>query len=542
MTAVIEPADVVEPVEPAEPDTSAEHGEPGGPSAAPNRWLALAYGRLPLIAIMALQVILAYQLSNTAFEDESLYLYAGHREVALLLHGTPTYDTYPSYFSGAPFLYPVVVAWFDTMWGLEGARAFSLVMMLATTGLVWTVTRRLYGPAAAVFAAAVFATSAPTLFLSRFATYDAMTIFLLAVALWIVVRTAKAPIISVLLAAPVLALAVAVKYAALLYVPSIIAVAVLAVPVSRGSVTGSVRLLWIRAASRGAALGAAVFAFLAVALASVSQDMRTGITSTTTNRDLGSDPFSAIFQLSVVWCGWVFVLAVAGACFEWLRRKRRGAQRGARTSLAAVLAGSALLATAYQAHIQKMQSLHKHLGFGLMLAAPAAGLGIAALSRMGSRDVRKRIPGLAMGICVVLAFYAGHAVRPLYYGWPDSAAMVDTLRPLVHDGNERYLAEENEVPRYYLRDKTEPSEWFTTFFFQYTLKNGQSVSGLPAYQAAIADRYFNLVVLDHGPTAALDVDLDKALKSSGAYTLIASVPGATAHGPQTYEIWQATKA
>lgn len=509
---------------------------PPAPAEAPglrtgpfgDRLTAFLRGRGPLALILLIQIVLAYQLSNTAFEDESLYLYAGHRELALELHGTPTYDSYPSYFSGAPFLYPIIVAGLDTLGGLEAARALSLVCLLATTGIIWTLTRRLYGRAASILASALFATSAPTLFLSRFATYDAMTILLLAFAFWIVVRTAERSVFVVLAAAPVLAFAVAVKYAALLYVPTVIAVAGLSEPAHTGR-----REAWRRGLFRALILTAAVAALLAAAYASLSPAMKLGITQTTTNRDTGGDPVSAIVRLSMVWCGWVFVLAVAGTVFEAVRRRER-----ARVLLAATLAGTALLATLYQAHLHKMQSLHKHLGFGLMFAAPVAGLAIAGLARLQHRDVRRRVPGLALGILGVLALYAGHAVTPLYNGWPNSSAMIDVVRPLVHDGHERYLAEENEVPRYYLRDKTQPYEWFTTFFFSYTTKDGRGLTGVDAYQAALRDHYFNLVILDHGPTSDLDDHLDQTLKAPGSgYRLVAAVPGRTSHGPQIFEVW-----
>ncbi len=50
--------------------------------------------RLILLAILTLQAVLSLRLRNTAFEDESLYLYAGHMELQHLLHGAALQDQY----------------------------------------------------------------------------------------------------------------------------------------------------------------------------------------------------------------------------------------------------------------------------------------------------------------------------------------------------------------------------------------------------------------------------------------------------------------
>ena len=60
-----------------------------------------------LLVILAVQAVLTLRMNNTAFEDEALYLYSGHLEIAHWLHGTPLQGNYASYFSGAPVLYPV---------------------------------------------------------------------------------------------------------------------------------------------------------------------------------------------------------------------------------------------------------------------------------------------------------------------------------------------------------------------------------------------------------------------------------------------------
>ena len=94
-----------------------------------------------------------------------------------MLHGTPI-PPFPSYFSGAPVIYPPMAALADSAGGLAAARILSLVFMLGATALLWDATRRLLGRRAAFFAAALFAVLGPTLHLGSFATYDAMSMFL----------------------------------------------------------------------------------------------------------------------------------------------------------------------------------------------------------------------------------------------------------------------------------------------------------------------------------------------------------------------------
>src|ERR1700728_3089828 len=61
--------------------------------------------RWPLLTVLGVQAALSLKLvwSNSAFQDEALYLRAGHLELAHWLHGTAIPD-FPSYFSGAPVL------------------------------------------------------------------------------------------------------------------------------------------------------------------------------------------------------------------------------------------------------------------------------------------------------------------------------------------------------------------------------------------------------------------------------------------------------
>ena len=78
---------------------------------------------LPLVAILIAQAALSLRLvrSSTAYTDEALYLWAGHLEWAHWLHGT-TLPAFPTFFSGAPVIYPPLGALADSIGGLAGAR------------------------------------------------------------------------------------------------------------------------------------------------------------------------------------------------------------------------------------------------------------------------------------------------------------------------------------------------------------------------------------------------------------------------------------
>src|SRR5205823_3515984 len=142
---------------------------------------------------------------------------------------------FPSSFSGAPVIYPPLGAVADSLGGLAAARVLSLGFMLGVTSLLWATAGRLYGRRAALLASGLFATLAGTQFLGAFATFDAMALFLLALAAWLAVRAAAQATggwsvsRTALLAAAGLALAAAnaVTYPTLLFTPVVLAVAAL---------------------------------------------------------------------------------------------------------------------------------------------------------------------------------------------------------------------------------------------------------------------------------------------------------------------------
>ena len=197
-------------------------GQPTARLRVPDNW--------PLLVVLTVQAVLSVRLfgADTAFQDEAVYLWAGHLEWSHWLHGT-VMPPFASYFSGAPVIYPPLAALADSVGGLAAARLLSLLFMLGATALLWAVARLLFGRRAAFFAAALFALLGPTLHLGSFATYDAMSLFLVALASWLVVRR-RGPARAtgrMVAAGVVLALANATAYSSALFDPVVIVLALL---------------------------------------------------------------------------------------------------------------------------------------------------------------------------------------------------------------------------------------------------------------------------------------------------------------------------
>jgi Dolichyl-phosphate-mannose-protein mannosyltransferase len=469
--------------------------------------------RWALGVVLLVQAGLSVRLvwTDTAFQDEALYLRAGHLEWAHWLHHAPIPD-FPAYFSGAPVAYPLLGALADGAGGLAAARLLSLAFMLGTTALLWATTTRLYGRRAALLACGLFATLAGTQFLGSLATFDAPAVFLLALATWLGVRAATTPASSAtratltratltratLLAGAGLVLAAAdvTKYATALYTPIVIVVVALAV--------------WRQAGPGWSWLTSSLIAAVAwaipvtAAIVAGQGDYWQGIKSTTLARSVADSPVPLVLKDAYVWTSLILVLAVLGV---WLAA--RGRARG--RLLPAVLLAAALLAPAEQARLHTTVSLQKHVVFGAWFAAIAAGYALARLSRVDRGY--GWAPVMALPIAAATLFGSMGQAHFLHRDWPDATALVKVLRPAVRAQPGNYLAEDDDVEAYYLRTEARWQDWSSTYYFRYP---GQQ-PGAPSYAAAIGRHYFGLVILDDGDTAATDALIVADLRHIGGY-------------------------
>lgn len=472
---------------------------------------------LPLLIIITVQAGLTARLirGNTAFQDEGLYLWAGHLEIAHWLHGTPI-PPFPTFFSGAPVLYPPLGAAADALGGLAAARGLSAMFMCGATVLLYATTRRLYGPVAAVCAAGGWAVLGPTLHLGAFATYDAMSLFLVAVAAWCATaaRGRDSNTGWIIAAAVALTVANATKYASTLFDPAVIALAWLAAcPVPGGK----------PAARRAALLATCTLAVLVAAVRTGGLYYQVGIRETTLSRAAGTDSAGLVLRDTAMWGGAAVAIAAAGAV-TGLRRETSRAGR----VLLVILAGTGLLAPLEQARIHTTTSLDKHVDFGVWFAMMAAGYAVAALITAPRRAAARAVLGAAATAAAVVYAAAGFGQARDLLTWPAPGRFLHALAPYTARG--RLLVETPSIPEYYLPAGHDWDRWSSTWNIR--LPGGKSTGSrgvgeageTAAYLAGITGHYWTVIALNGNATPGLDAAITARLKTTPGYRVTARIP------------------
>jgi 4-amino-4-deoxy-L-arabinose transferase-like glycosyltransferase len=494
-----------------------------------------------LLVVLAVQTILSVRLvgADTAFQDEALYLWGGHLEWANLLHGTPV-PPFPSYFSGAPVTYPPLAALADSVGGLTGARILSLAFMLGATVTLWATAHQLFGRRAAFFAAALFAVLGPTLHLGAFATYDAMSLFLIALAAWLVVRAGPRPDATgwMLAAGVTLALANATAYASALFDPLVLLLALLTAFPKPGGRLAAGRALTL--------LAIAAVLLTAAVLIGGSRYMH-GIQVTTLARAPGSDPMLTVFAHFWSWTGVIVVAACSGAVIGWASRLGRP-----QAWMLTLLAVAALLVPAEQAILHTTASLNKHGAMGAWFAAIAAGYAVDKLIETSPAGKMRAVTAAACvtALCFPVTLGASQS-RAFSTSWPNSSAFVAIFRPLVTHGTGRLLVEDPSIAEYYLHVGAQWKRWSSTR--NIVLPSGAPTGG-PSDKAGIVgagnagtfavyiqEGYFSLIALNFADTTSLDRAIAADIHRNHHYHPIQVVPygsGPSGPAPGEYVIWQ----
>jgi 4-amino-4-deoxy-L-arabinose transferase-like glycosyltransferase len=447
------------------------------------RWIArLSRRHALLIAILAVQVGLSAHLigSNTAFSNEATYLYDGHEVVT---NGFNTFG-YETYFSGSPLLYPVLAALVNHIGGLVAVRLVSLLFMLGSTVALYATATQLTNKRGGVFAAALFAVLTPTQFLGAFATYDAMALFLLTLSSWLVVKAYHSKDLSVWLTFAVLALAFAnaTKYATILYDPVVVGILATMHLRDQG---------WRKGLERAAFFVLGLVVVLGAGLVLCGMNHLRGFSYTTLNRGRITTPASSqeVWTATWHWIGVVLILvAIALVVATSVVRDLQS------WCLLGLCAAASVLAPLNQARIGELTSLNKHVGFG-------AWFGCIAVGWMASKVTAVALVPIASAVVAMTAALAVPQSWTLYHRWPNSTALMNNLQPYIGaDGH--FLVEEPELVAYHFEDDTNRHQWVNTLYFSY-----KGLLGNAAYEKALQDHYFSLLVLNWGATPDFDTKI-----------------------------------
>ncbi|GGF95208.1 hypothetical protein GCM10007304_06340 [Rhodococcoides trifolii] len=402
------------------------------------------------------------------FQDEGLYLFMGHRMLEHITTGAHLAEYPGTYFSGAPGVYPILGALADSVGGVPAARFLSSLFVCVAIVAVYGIGSQLYGKVAGLVGAGAFVLCGSVIFVSHLATFDAMAMATVALALCLAIHSARvdhflwAPVVGV-----ILAFGFFVKYATAVYIPGVAVV---------GGLIVATRIGW-GAATRVIVVLASAVAVTFFVVIFWAQDLKVGILSTTAERTPISPqpPLDMLGDIGM-WVGPWLLLAVLGAVVQYRRWP---------IGLALLL--FSVVGPLQQLRIGESTSLAKHVAFGLVFAAPLIGALGAALLRM-SKWIGIPFVGIVAGSLLYSGLINSHTFAT---GWVDDREMVAQLSvDVARSPGKAILGEEPSAQRYALREETDPAQWNDTFSFLYGGKTGEA-----AYFEAIDQSHFGTIYL-----------------------------------------------
>ena len=312
-----------------------------------------------------------------------------------------------------------------------------------------------------------------------------------------------------------LTLANATKYASILFDPTIVALGALVVARRRGTKA---------AVGRGGMIAACTVAMDAGLLALGGSVYFTGLLSTTVSRAVGGNRASMVLTDASRWIGIACIPAAIGVVVALARRRDR-----VQAAIVTVLAVSGVLAPLNQARIHTTTSLSKHVDFGAWFAAVAAGFLIMQLARVSLR--RWAAAGLALAGAAAVLVPAAVAGRRSPVPLPDPGQFIPGRVPAAIT----YTSASGPLPdRGLRRTRLLPARpcglvaVVRHLVFRLPAGGHDPHSlGLAAYQAAIQQHYFSLVILDFGDTANTDKAITADIRQAGRITSSLSCPTGT---------------
>jgi hypothetical protein len=367
-----------------------------------------------------------------------------------------------------------------------------------------------------------------------------MSLVLVALAAWCVVRAGPRPDATgwMIAAGAALALAAAAAYSSALFAVVVVLLALVTGFPKPGGKLAAARPLTV--------LVVAVVLLTPALLIGGSRYVR-GVEKTTVFRAGGTNSPLTVLADSWSWTGVVVVAAVCGVAICWASR-----EGAARTWLLALLAGAAVIVPLDQAILHTTASLNKHVAFGAWFAAIAGGYAVDKLVAAAPAGRMQAVTCAALVTALVLPVSLGAGQsHDFATAWPNSSAFTKILGSLDEHGSGRLLVEDPSIAEYYLPAGSQWMRWSST-------RNIVTPSGSPTggpsdaagvvgpgnagtFATYIAHDYFSVVALNFADTTALDHIIAADLNRNPHYRKTQVVPyGSGPDGPALgeYVIWQ----
>jgi hypothetical protein len=343
--------------------------------------------------------------------------------------------------------------------------------------LLRSISSDLFGRRAGLVTAITFAITGPVLYVSHLGTFDALVILLLVTAWWLGRRNGWA---IALLLGPLLALAVATKYTAYVFVPTVLVLSTFRpYAIAHSSTFRSwlrPHLPWKRIA-RAAIAGLIAVGLLVLAYQFTNETTRQALSFTTTGRAaLSPTPRGDLAGTIPNFIWPVFLAAVLGVV--WLLRAKRWT--GVLWGL--LLIGTALLLPVAQIKLGEGVSFQKHLAYSTAFLAPLAGWGFARPWKLAIWT-----PVLIWWLILMGTWGAFRSHDLIQY--PDVRPVAET----VHFKPGSYLSSSADSMSYYTR-RDPDIKWETTFNLY--------AQGPSAIEEAVRDYHYKEVIIHAGPTGS----------------------------------------
>jgi 4-amino-4-deoxy-L-arabinose transferase-like glycosyltransferase len=432
------------------------------------------YGIAAFILFGAALLIRVIHLNyNSAFSDEAIYVVVGKMGIFQL--DWLSYSA-QSWMAGLPYIYPPLTAITYSIGGILGSRFLNVVIGLFILKEVYTLTRSFIAKKngtiahiSALIAVYIVAFSAVSLFVTRLATYDALSFFLLMYGLNHLINAQKqADGRFYFIASVALTLAFYTKIVVAAYIPLLVVLSFLSVYGKPAKFK-----LWHRYFMYPVILGTIAYAFI-----------NYGGLFTYTVTQAAREHESFVKIASLIWfdSSYILILGAFGLVVSAFIFKNK------LVVLYLAVFASVLPVLHFLTH--RYSTLEKHELLMIVFIAPLIGYACAYF--VTSKNLIVRFTSLAVLVAVLgyYPFYEYNKLIQIQTTWPDASGVMDVMAAEIHP-NDKILTETGPAIILAVYDKTSPVNVTTFDWFEYGTLKGDA-----AYLQAVQDGYFDYIEID----------------------------------------------